>query len=513
MEKYNRFFQVLKATEVRAKLEKDGYEGAKLFVKTNEDDYEVQVPVTFAALLTYIGNTRRVFKDIQNTFFFSSVDTIKPVKIVEQWIYFLQDLKVIEVQGGTHAQNVIKATLEFQRDKVQKWRDEEYDKLVDEFKQTIDKNRLGILKDDKYRGRLDLINEVLKEINLSSLQVDTVNPLDTWKEQLKLLQTFHTECNFIYDEEQWNSIPFNERVISTLNIQDNEMPIWKKLRLVQLFHDYISTLQRNILSKLKEKLEAIKSKSTYKDYVLPIIQFTNALERYQTEIEYAKDYIKSSKRETMVAQSDSLAHHLWLANYKEAIDRLNTMISEIGLKKEGQNQVEWKEHSGISGRYDEMFEKFKQVVDYFVENQPIVQKWLSYFELAPIDVKQKVQSDQLETNYHEIQMFLEVGFDEQIDDYHLAQKGNPIQLIEYSERLLQEHKNNITSLISMLNQIESSMRKIRDEYYDQELIDSVNFIYRLQHKLPYQPEIGTAIQEISYEKTNRNCKKENGTIG
>lgn len=69
-----------------------------------------------------------------------------------------------------------------------------------------------------------------------------------------------------------------------------------------------------------------------------------------------------------------------------------------------------------------MFEKFKQVVDYFVENQPIVQKWLSYFELAPIDVKQKVQSDQLEANYHEIQMFLDAGFDEQIDDYHLAQK-------------------------------------------------------------------------------------------
>lgn len=59
----------------------------------------------------------------------------------------------------------------------------------------------------------------------------------------------------------------------------------------------------------------------------------------------------------------------------------------------------------------------------------------------------------------------------------------------------------------MLNQIESSMRKIRDEYYDQELIDSVNLIYRLQHKLPYKPEIGTAIQEISYEKTIETVKK------
>jgi hypothetical protein len=400
-----------------------------------------------------------------------------------------------------------KTTLEYKRDKVQKWRDEEYDKLVDEFKQTIDKNRLGILKDDKYRGQLDVIEETLKDINLVSLQIDTVNPIDTWKEQLKLLETFHTECNFIYDEEQWDYLQFNERLISSLNIADRDMPIWRKLRLVQLLHEYISTLQKDILAKLKQKLESIRTNSSYKDYVLPIIPYTDALERYQTEIEYAKDYIKSSKRETMVTQSDSLAHHLWLANYKEAIDRLNMMIGEIGLKKEGQNQVDWKDRNGIAGRYDDMFENFKQVVDYFVEKQPIVQKWLSYFETAPIDVKQRVQYDQLEVNYNEIQLFLEVGFDEQVDDYHLAQKGKPIQLIEYGEGLLQEHKNKLTTLISMLQQIEIAMRKIRDEYYNQELIDTVSYIYRVQHKLPYQSEIGTAIQEESYDNTIENVRK------
>lgn len=506
-ENYNRFLHVLKATEVRAKLEKEGYEGAKLFIKFNEDDYEVHVPVTFSALLTYIGNTRRIFKDIQNTFFFSSVDTIKPVKIVEQWMYFLQSLKVIEIKGGTHAQNVMKSTLELQRDKVKQWRDEEYDKLVDEFKQTIDKNRLGILKNDKYRGRLDIIDGVLNEINLSSLQVDIVTPLDTWREQLNLINTFHSECNFIYDEEQWNSLQFNERMISALNISDNDMPIWKKLRLVQLFHEYISTLQRNILTKLSEKLDSIRTKSIYKGYNLPIIPFTNALDRYQTEIEYAKDYIKSSKRETMVEQSDSLAHHLWLANYSEAINRLNTMISDVGLKKEGQNQVDWKEGNGISGRYDEMLDRFKQVVDLFVENEPIVQRWLSYFKSAPDNVKQRVHSNQLESDYYELQIFLETGFDEQVDDYYVTKKGNPLQLIDFSEGLLQDQKNNITSLISTLNQIEVSMRKIRDEYYDQELIDTVNFIYRVQHKLLYQPEVGAVIQENSYEKTIENVKK------
>lgn len=56
----------------------------------------------------------------------------------------------------------------------------------------------------------------------------------------------------------------------------------------------------------------------------------------------------------------------------------------------------------------------------------------------------------------------------------------------------------------MLQQIESSMRKIRNEHYDQELIDTVNYIYRLQNKIPYEAEVSIAIQEDSYEKTIEN---------
>ncbi|WP_342556972.1 hypothetical protein [Lysinibacillus sp. FSL P4-0201] len=503
-EDYNRFCQVLKATEVRAKLEKDGYKGANLFIKTSEDDYEVQVPLTFTTLLSYIGNTRRVLKDIQEKFFFSSAELTKPNKIVEQWIFFLQNLKVIELQNGNHIQNVMKQTLQYQRDKVQKWRDEEYDKLVDEFKETIDKNRLGILKDDKYRSRLDIIDETLNEINISSLQADTVNPIITWREQLKLLQIFHEECNFIYDEEQWNSLQFNERMISNLNISDQNMPIWRKLRLVQLFHDYVSTLQKNILSKLNEKLEFIKQNSLYKDYLLPIVPFTNALERYQTEILYAKDYIKSSKRETMVKQSDSLAHLLWLAMYKEAIERLNTIINEIGLIKDGQNTVEWKGHNGIVGRYEEVYGKFKQIVDNFVENKSKVKKWLTYFESAPSEIKQRVKFDDLEISNNEIETFLNLGFDQQIDDYYLAHKKDALPLIQFAEGLLKEQNSKVVTLIAMLQQIESSMRKIRNEHYDQELIDTVNYIYRLQNKIPYEAEVSIAIQEDSYEKTIEN---------
>lgn len=504
-ESYNRFSHVLKATKVGKKLEKEGYIDAGLFVESNQDNYEVQVPIAFTALLTYVGNTRRPFKDIQNTFFFSSVDAIKPPKIIEQWIYFLQELKVIEVLDNSHVQNVMKTTLEHKRDKVLKWRDEEYDKLVDEFKQTIDKNRLGILKDDKYRGRLDDINQALKEITLSSLQLDTEEPIVRWKEQLKLLQSFHTECNFIYDEEQWNSLQFNERLISNLNISDLEMPIWKKIRLVQLFHEYISTLQKNMLTKLKEKLESIRANSSHKDFVLPIVPFTNALERFQSEIEYAKDYIKSSKRETMVAQSDSLAHHLWLANYQKAINRLNTMISETGLIKEDQIEVDWGNRSGIAGRYDEIIDKFSQVVDLFLEHEPKVNKWITYFKNVSSEIQKRVQLDQLEMDFNEIRIFLKSGFDEKIDDYYTAYKGNPIQLIEHCEMLLKEQKNNLTALIAMLQNVEMSMKKIRDEYYDQELIDTANYLYGIQNKVLYQPDYG-AIKEENYDKTIKNVK-------
>lgn len=500
-EDYNRFLQVLKATEIRAKLEKDGYRGAGMFVSIQDGQYDVQIPSALGSVLEFIGNTRRTFKDLSKQFFFSSVDTIKPEKIAQQWIYFHKALNLVDIDGQTHILNVSKPMLEAKRDLVKRWRDEEYDKLVNQFEKTIDKHRLGILRDDKYRGKMDVIEKSLRGIDLNQLQSQSEDALTVWKEQLEKLFIFHRECDFIYDAEGWNSLPFNENNLGNLNIADTDMPIWKKLRLVQQFHEYISSLQEEILGKLKVKLQDMKTDSQYKEYQIPIASYTNALERYQTEIEYAADYIKSSKRDTMVAKSETLANHLWLAKYKEAIDRLNTMIHEIGLRKTELSKVEWKEKSGIAGRFDELLGKFKQLVDSYVESKEKAERWLKYYQHAPEEVKQKVGVKGFATLVKQLQIFLESGFDEAVDDLDANYRANPLKFIEETEKVFNEHQGDSTNMIAKITELEATARRLRNEHYDRSIIDAVNRIYKRQGTMEFEPDTAMAITELTYNET------------
>src|SRR5699024_7929375 len=129
-----------------------------------------------------------------------------------------------------------------------------------------------------------------------------------------------------------------------------------------------------------------------------------------------------------------------------------------------------------------------------------------YFKDTSTDVKQEVNLNQLESNFYAIKMFLESGYDEQVDNFHLTNKEKPIKLIDHAEQLLNEQKHELSNLIAMLNDIEISIRKRRDKYISQEIIDTVNYIYRVQNKIPYQSEVNTSIKENTYEETIKNIK-------
>src|SRR5690606_13014625 len=122
-------------------------------------------------------------------------------------------------------------------------------------KETFDQARIELLKRYKRHGDLEKIDEALRNIDLKLLQVHTNNHLAIWKEQLSYLQQFHDECNFIFDEEKWNTLQPNERNFANLTFDRNDMPIWQKLKLVQQFHEYVSTIQKDILAKIQEKVD------------------------------------------------------------------------------------------------------------------------------------------------------------------------------------------------------------------------------------------------------------------
>lgn len=508
-EDFNRFQHALKATKVPAKLDKDGYRGAGLFIQNHENgQYEVQIPAAFASLMSFIGNRRVTTQEIEEAFFFSSVDVIKPAKIIEQWVTFMQALKVVRTINNTHVENVTSYTLEAKRDKIKQWYEKEYDQLVDQFKETFKGPRLDLLKGYKRHGSLRKINEALRNIDLKLLQVHTNNHLAIWKEQLSYLQQFHDECNFIFDEEKWNTLQPNERNFENLTLDGKDMPIWKKIKIVQQFHDYVSTIQKDILAKIQEKVEEIKNTNEYKGYYIPISPFTYVLELYKNEIENAMNHVKSSQLRTMVSNEETLAHHLSLGNYKEAIDRLNIIISQIGLKKVDHTKVDWKERSGIIGRYYDLKDKFVQMVDLFVESKPKVEKWIAYYEISEIDVKREVGIVELSILFDKLTVFLESGFEEAVDDLFTAKKEKAMALIDETEKLLQERKNDLTDLIAQVTKVENTTKKKRNQYFDDLLIDAVNRLFRLQHQPLYQADLSAPIQEATYEETIRNVQAE-----
>jgi hypothetical protein len=501
-EDFTRFRNVLKATKVPAKLEKDGYRGAGLFIQhADSDQYDVQIPNAFASLLSFIGNRRVALKEVESSFFFSSVDVMTPPKIVEQWVRFLQALKIVQIDENAHVENVVAHTLQGKRDKIKQWYENEYDKLVDEFKETIDQDRMNLLKRYKRHGNLEKIDEALQHIDVKMLHIHTHNQLTTWKEQLRYLEQFHEECDFIFNEEKWNNLPPNERNFATITFDRKDMPIWEKLKLVQQFHEYVSTIQKDILEKIQTKIEEMKNTNEYKSYYIPISTFTYVLELYHNEIVNAMNHVESSRQLTMVSNSETLAYHLSLANYKEAIDRLNTIISQVGLKKISHTTVEWKEKSGIAGRYQELKDKWMQMVDMFEEYKPQVEKWLAYYERADTDSRDEAGIEQLSSLYKELQLFLESGFEEAVDDIYTAKKEKPSTLLDETEKLLQEHKHDITDLIAQVTKVENTARKKRNEHFDELLIDAVNCIFRLERKSQYRAERNIAIQEDSYEQT------------
>ena len=105
-----------------------------------------------------------------------------------------------------------------------------------------------------------------------------------------------------------------------IKLDNNDLPVWFRLRHIQLFHEFITEIQDQVSKKIEERIEEIKKSSNYKGYDMPISPVTNALKRYNTEITYAKDNKKTTELPTMVSKPETLAFKLFEADYRQALD-------------------------------------------------------------------------------------------------------------------------------------------------------------------------------------------------
>ncbi|MDD2211690.1 MAG: hypothetical protein PHV56_01740 [Clostridia bacterium] len=502
-EEFIRFERAIAHTLVRIKMEKEGYKDTGIFIDES-GEYQIQIPAALPALLQFIGTRKMTFNQIKEYFFFSSVDIIKPQKIVEQWMNFLYRLRVIELEDGNTAVNIISADLEVKLDKVELWLKEDYDALVDSFKGIITDGKIMDLHSWKliYQKSASDARTILHQLNLKQLQ--TTANMEIWREQLTGLISFHGMCDYIYDPEKYISTAYSENRLQDLRMEDKDIPIWERLCLVERFHEYIGGIQAKILERINTRMTDIKEYSSYRDYTMPISPFTNILSKYMNEIEFARDYTATATKATVVEDTETLAAKLWFADYKGAVQRLRTVLTDIGM---GQETYEWHEEKGIIGIYNQAKKQFIALVDGYLDNNAEVKKWLAYFQDAPARLANDRRITQLDNTCQMLELFLTGGFDQDVDDREMDLTNKPMEFIRHMEGLLNEHKSDIASLIGKLNELKSLAKNERNKVYDIDSINALNMMRKLKKQHLLETDNNSVPAENSYQATHKATEK------
>ena len=498
-EDYNRFSHALPSTQVGAKLISEGYQDAGLFVK-EQDGYRAVVPATAAYFLQYLGNSWKTTDNVLNHFFFSAVDVIKPKKIVDQWSAFLQASGLIlATEDETRLISVTRHDLEAKLDKVENWLDSDFDTLLKGFSGIITKGKIDdmFIFKAKYEGYLNQVKTLFANIDLEAMK-NRASRNEVWKEQLEQLNRFHKLCEYIYDEEKWHKTQFNERELEKIKLDNNDLPVWFRLRHIQLFHEFITEIQDQVSKKIEERIEEIKKSSNYKGYDMPISPVTNALKRYNTEITYAKDNKKTTELPTMVSKPETLAFKLFEADYRQALDRLWKILDEVGLCKD---DYSWKEDAGMVGIYTRSKGHFEKLVNGYLENQGEVNRWLQYFQGAPANVMPPDKIDKLKNTLSGIDIFLTGGLMQEIDDGELEFQDEPQRFAKLLEEVLAQHSEEITVLLTYLTEVKVVAREYRNGLYDENLKDAVNCIRRVIGGAPEELELTKLPGEAAYRET------------
>lgn len=498
-DEFNRFERTISHTQVRAKMEKEGYRDTGIFVEDG-GDYQIQIPAVFSALLQYIGMVKRPANQIKEYFFFSSVETIKPQKVVEQWLNFLCRLRLIEIENGNIAVNVTSAELEAKVDKVELWLKDKYDGLVDSFKGIITDGKIMVLREQKMEneGEVKKARNILRQLNLKQLQT-TVNE-DVWQEQLSNLIIFHRLCDYVYNEEKYKSMAYNENRLQDLRIDGKETPLWERVCLIERFHDHIGEIQGNMVSRIKNKIADIKANSSSRSYTMPISPITNILSKYMNEIEFARDYTATKSKATVVAETETLAYKLWTADYKGAIQRLQTVLDSISMTKD---TYEWQEDKGIIGIYNNAKKDFASLVNGYLDNSDEVNKWLAYFADAPAEVAGHISIINLNNTYQMLELFLNGGFDQDVDDRETDLAGKPMEFIRHMIELLDDHKSDITTLLGGLSDLQVLAKNERNLIFDSDSINALNRIHNQTRQKLLEPDYNSVPLEESYQATRK----------
>lgn len=461
--------------------ENNGYRETGLFIK-DRDSYYIEIPSCMRKVLDFVGNARRATNEFETRFFFSCFEKVKPKKIVEQWLQFFTELRLLVEKQGL-IEKIAKYDLDNKFDQVKGWFDNEYKKETENMKKLIDGPYMNALEmhETYYKEKLDEINKVKESTQLDIFLRDNDEFKNCWKEGLSKLENFYSLCYKIFDKQQWDSFEaYNENTIKYLKIDDLDKPLWFRIKHVKLFIDYIRELKNPAAKMVREKIANIKQENQYRGHEFPISPVTNILDSYCNELEYATDLNSLTTYRTMVNTTDTLAYKLQAGEYGEAVTRLENILKQCGIEGTEVGDLKWSVDLGVTGEYKTMFKTFKNMVDGYLDKSKDAEHWAKYFLDAPDNLNNMAEVNNINEDMKTLEIYLESGLYQEMEEKEAELLNKPKDYLTCLKESIESMEQFIGVIEGYKESIKNKAKEERNKLHDDVLITSIEKIRKIK---------------------------------
>ncbi|MCW6078091.1 hypothetical protein [Clostridium sporogenes] len=505
---YTELNMALKNVLIGKIYEGQGYKETGLFVKEDDNNFGIAIPHCVNRMIKFNANSNKTVNEYENKFFFSVAKDVKPKKIVEQWLLFMQSINLLNKTQDGFISRTSSYDLNGKYDLVKTWLDVDCKEEIESMKKVINGPYLKVLEENQipyYKVQLQEAQKIKDSVKVEILEEVDNNTFNNFKEVISKIEEFSSLCNQVYDREMWNNIKsYNPNIIKDIKIDDKDKPLWFRIRHIRLFIDYINKLKLPAEKAIFEKIAEIKSSCVYENIMLPISPITNILQKYCNELQNSTDLKKmtSSGTGTMVSYINTLAYKLQDGDFSGAAKRIEEILADCGLELLDNNELKWASDSGVIGEYKKIHKNFKFIVDGY-KKKGESEKWIQYFSDAPESLKNHPEVKNLSRCIQEIDYFINNGFEQEIEDSEGEMLGKPKHFIEFLKKRIDEMYQTVGVVDGYRNNVINLAKTKKNNFRDEVLITTIDKIRNLEGKTPASIELrmDDYPKEKTYEET------------
>ena len=483
---------ILKNTFIGKIDESKGYRETGLFEK---ESYSICIPSCINKIVKF-NEHRKSIINYEEKFFFSGIKDVKPKKIVEHWIYFLSGLNLLSRTKDGFIDRISLSMLNDKYDLVKSWLYVDCPQEIENMRKVIDGDYLNAFKNLQipvYKSKLIEAKEYKDKVKIEILENRDDRNYDYLREVVTNIQFFKNLCFEVYDREGWNNIKtYSPNIIKDIKINDNDKPLWYRVRHIRLFIEYISNLKDAAVKAIQEKVVEIKNNSEYQGFVMPLSPVTNILQRYCNELEYSTNFkkLEASTLSTMVQIISTLAYKLQAGDYNGAYARIEEILDKCGFSVDDENRLTWSNENGVMGTYKKVFTEFCTIIDGY-KGLGGPRKWIKYFDDATENLRNHVQVTNLKKYVRELEFFIDGGLNEAIDDKEPQLLNKPEEFLELLKNIIAEKTQYVGEglIKGYTENVKNIAREEKNKLYDEGIITSLDKIRKTQAKTPVSASI------------------------